>query len=174
MKNDDIKKDYQDFINASVESSPDIITNNLFEYIKDDLNPGHITVFLKLIIIQGFVGAVTMLFCPQFQMSLTNKYELFHYFHKTFGHYGCMLACGAIFLGSGAIFASYLLKRSELRKIKSSRFLYYTSLSGIAVLCFIFLGAKVYIDMALFWITGSMIGGILMLEINTYFRSKLA
>lgn len=84
-----------------------------------------------------------------------------------------MILCGAIFLGSGAIFASYLLKESEVNKIKNSRLLYYMSLSIIAVTTFMVFGAEVYLNLLVFWLIGAIGGGIGLFEINRIIRSDL-
>lgn len=166
-------KDYQDFLNREESSLPTSFKSTLLENIKEKMNPSHTTIFLKLILVQAFIGTITMAFCPQFEMSLTNKYELFHFFHRNFGHYGCMAACGCLFIGSGSIFAGFLLSAEEIFKIKSSRFLYYFSVSGIAVLSFLLIGADIYLEVALAWGSGALLGGIIFLEVSSFSRYKL-
>ncbi|MDB9787079.1 hypothetical protein OAB57_03155, partial [Bacteriovoracaceae bacterium] len=111
----DCNDDFQDFL-SSKESSPSVtLSKKISSYVKKDLDPSHKTIFLKLILVQAFMGGITLIFCPQFNFSLTNNYELFHFFHRQFGMYICSAICGGIFIGSGAIFASYILKTSEVR-----------------------------------------------------------
>lgn len=161
--------DYNDFL-KDVSKAPQRLDQIVLNNVHTDLNPGHMVVFFKLTLIQGFIGLVTMLFCPQFNFSLTNNYDLFHYFHLNFGHSICMILCGSIFLGSGAIFASYVLTQGEVNKIKSSRFLYYTGLSIIAVSSFMLFGAEIYLNLLTYWLCGAIGGGILAFELNRIAR----
>lgn len=167
-----MKNDYKDFLQGDQRTTKQM-DQKVLNFIQSELNPEHKTVFLKLATIQGFIGFITMLFCPQFDFSLTNNYELFHFFHHTFGAEACMVFCGSIFLGSGAIFASYLLKEGEIKKIKSSRFLYYMSLSIIAVSIFMIFGAKIYLNLLLFWLVGSIGGGMIFFELNRLIREQV-
>ena len=167
-------KDYEDFLNPGKKETPKSLSGNILSTIQKEMNPNHKIIFFKLLTIQAFIGFTTLLFCPQFNYSLTNNYELFHYFHRTFGEYGCMSICGIIFIGSGAIFSSYILNFSEIKAIHQHNFLYYFSLSGLGALTFLLFGADVYLDIAFFWILGGLIGGILLFEINRLARIKYA
>ena len=106
-------KDYEDFINSEGSMPPQELDTKIISFVRYDLSPDMKIVFSKLLGIQAFVGVLTLLFCPQFELSLTNNHDLYHYFHYTFGTYGCFAICGALFIGSGAIFASYLLLDRE-------------------------------------------------------------
>src|SRR5690606_4132865 len=110
MKKVDLENDYIDFMNSDDIQSPSHLDESIMSFVHADLNPSHKIVYFKLLTIQAFVGFLTMLLCPQFNYSLTNNYELFHYFHHQFGPIACSAICGAIFVGSGAIFAGYILK----------------------------------------------------------------
>lgn len=167
-----MNKDYNDFLKSN-NTPPKHLDSSILDMINAELNPSHKVVFGKLVMVQGFIGLITMLFCPQFNLSLTNNYDLFHYFHKTFGHQVCMVICGSIFLGSGAIFASYILKERELNKIKNSRFLYYVVLSIIAVTVFLAFGAEIYLNLVIFWLLGAVIGGMFAFEVNRIIRTQL-
>lgn len=166
-----MNKDYFDFLNAQ-KKAPDHLRDSLFSMVEKDLNPSHKMVFTKLTLIQGFIGLITMLFCPQFNFSLTNNYDAFHYFHHTFGAQICMVICGSIFLGSGALFASYILKDAEIAKIQSSRFLYFMALSIVAVSLFMLFGATLYLNLLTFWLLGAIGGGILTFELNRFIRMQ--
>ena len=164
-------KDYEDFVNSEGVKPPKELDSKIINYVRYDLNPDMKIVFFKLIGIQAFIGVLTLLFCPQFELSLTNNHDLYHYFHYTFGTYGCYSICGALFVGSGAIFASYLLRKSEVQKIRSNKSLCYLAISLIALSLFLLFGAEVYLTAALAWLVGAMLGGLLMVEINGFFRN---
>jgi hypothetical protein len=168
-----MNKDFNDFLD-STKNPPTEISHIIRDKIRKDLDPNHKVVFGKLVLVQGFIGFISMLFCPQFNMSLTNNHDVFHYFHYTFGEQVCMLICGSIFLGSGAIFASYLLSEGEINKIHSTRHLYFTSLSIIAASVFAVLGAQIYLNMLFFWLLGACVSGLTLFEINRFIRLRLA
>ena len=166
-------RDFLDFMNSEEINPPDELSNKILDYVKNDLNPSHKIVFGKLLGIQAFIGFFTLIFCPQFNLSLTNNYELFHYFHHNFGESICMAVCGSIFIGSGALLAAYILKASEIRKIKHSRFLYYFSITSIILTTFLLLGADVYLKFAMFWFIGAYTGGLVLFEINRVIRKAV-
>lgn len=168
------EKDYQDFLSAEKEAPSEKISNDILNYVKSDLNPTHKVVFLKLLSIQAFIGSLTLLFCPQFSLSLTNNHKLFHYFHYNFGEDICMFVCGSIFIGSGAIFAAHLMKRSEIKKIQTSKILYYFSISSIFLATFIFIGSETYLRLLAFWFIGASTSGIVLFELNRLIRDRVA
>lgn len=170
-KDNKYKYDYNDFI-QSKEVAPRKLTHSIFDKVKADLNPNKQLVFLKLLSVQMFTGLITMLFCPQFKMSLTNNHDLFHYFHHNFGAQICMILCGAIFLGSGAIVAAYSLDLEEVRIIKNSKGLYTLAISGLSLGVFLLFGAKLYLDLTLLWVLGAFIAGTVMLAFNGFLRRK--
>ena len=160
--------DYQDFLSSTAKNPNKAIDEKVLSYVEDRLNPGHKTVFLKLFSVQAFIGFITMLFCPQFNFSLTNNHDLFHYFHHNYGESICMIICGTIFMGTGAFFASFLLKKPEVAKIHQSVFLYYMALSIVALSIFFALGATIYLNLVAFWIVGAISSGVLFFEISKF------
>lgn len=166
-------KDYNDFLHET-KTTTSRLDKSVLEMVHRDLDPDHKIVFLKLTLIQGFIGFLTMLFCPQFNYSLTNNYDLFHFFHQTLGHSACIVICGCIFFGSGALFASYLLTQGEVNRIRSSRFLYYMGLSIVAVSCFMLFGAKIYLNLLFFWLIGAIGGGMVIFELSRILRFQVS
>ena len=74
------KTDFEDFLNDENQISPSHkMADATMTMIKEEMSPSNVTIFTKLIFVQLATGLLTMLFCPQFNMSLTNNYELFHY-----------------------------------------------------------------------------------------------
>lgn len=167
------EKDFFEFMNSTEAKPPEELSDRILNYVRADLNPSHKLVFSKLLGIQASIGFLTLIFCPQFELSLTNNYELFHYFHYKFGETICMAICGSIFVGSGALFAAYLLKSTEIRKIKESKILYYLSISIIALSTFSVLGAQVHLSLAMFWFIGASLGGLIAFELNRVIRREV-
>ena len=166
-------QDFHDFLSGKKQGPSEQTSQQVLNLIHRDLEPQHKIIFLKILAIQAFIGALTLLLCPQFNFSLSNNYQVFHFFHKNFGHYGCMAACGSVFLGSGAVFASSLLSYSEIQKIKQTKILYYLTFSGMTVLSFLFIGAEIYLDAALFWMLGASTGGLLSFELGRIVKTKV-
>lgn len=171
--NNHIQRDYEDFTKQKRVSPNHLISSKISKMVLQELNPGHIKVFFKLLMSQGFIAVITMLFCPQFGLSLTNKYELFHYFHHTFGESICMLICGSIFMGSGAVFASSILKRNEILKIRKTKFLYYIAVVSTALPLLLLFGAEVYLNTLPYWLIGSISSGIILFECTSTLRFRV-
>ena len=156
------KKDFEDFLKADGFSPESKLSEGIISFVRRDLNPPHSLVFMKLLLIQTFVGIITMLFCPQFDMSLTSSYELFHFFHRHFGRLMCMAICGGIFVGSGAIVGAFVLDKPQLKKVSNSPLLYYFSISSIFLAVFLLLGVETYLDISIAWILGAALVGSVM------------
>ena len=168
------KFDFDDFKNNDSDSPDHVLSLKVLNSIKEEIDPSIKVVFSKLLGVQALIGFLTLTFCPQFTLSLTNSYELFHYFHYHFGESVCMMICGSIFVGSGAIVSAYILKSSEIQKIRRSKFLYYFGVTSIALSSFILIGPDLYLKLASFWFLGAFIAGVSMLELNFILRKKLA
>lgn len=152
---------------------PNELEDKLLAKIRLKCYPNKKTVFSKLLLIQAIVGALTMLACPQFQMSLTNNNQLFHYFHYRFGEAVCMMICGSIFLGSGALVASIAMNKGEVRMIRRIKALSYFSLASISLFSFLLLGADVYLSAAFFWLLGASTSGIVFFQSGLIIREEI-
>lgn len=168
----DFEKDYHDFIHSKGLNPSKELDNRVLSYVKNELNPSHKKVFFKLLAIHGFIGFLTLIFCPQFNLSLTNNFELFHYFHHKFGGFICMSICGSIFLGSGAIFSSYILTEGELIKIKKTKFLHLLLLSCSFLGVFLLISPYVYLKLSMFWLLGAFSSGVILFEVNSTLRLR--
>lgn len=167
-----MKKDFKDFIEAA-DDVPLSLDKKVMDLISSELNPSASSVAMKLITIHAFVGIITMLFCPQFSLSLTNNYDVFHYFHHTFGTAICNIICGAIFMGTGAIFAVSILSTPEVRKIRRSPILYYSALSIVSISVFFILGVEMYLSMILLWGLGAVVSSSIFIYTGLSVRLKL-
>jgi hypothetical protein len=159
-----MNKDFKDFKEAQTKAPPVHLEEHVLKTIAEKIDPPHTLIFLKLVGIQAIIGVITMVFCPQFNYSLTNNYELFHMIHHKFGHYPCMAICGAIFMGSGALVASFILEAEERVKIQHNNFLYYCALSMVALGSFFSLGAQMYLDLSAIWLAGATLSGVVIYQ----------
>jgi len=167
---ENIEKDFFNFQTKDEFSPSEKLSKKIISLIEKDLCPTHKIVFLKLLSIHTFIGAITLLFCPQFNLSFTNNHKLFHYFHYTFGPSICMLICGSIFLGSGAIFAVSILREAELKLIRTNKYFYYLSITSIALTTFFVFGAEIYLKMSFLWVIGAITSSLLVILSHQYYR----
>lgn len=171
MNRENNDPEYESFLSSEPIEPPEWLGRKILDRVNRELNPPHMLVFAKLVIIQGFIGALTLFFCPQFELSFTNNHSLFHFFHRNFGQNICMSLCGGIFLGSGAIFASFILSQAEVMKIKNSKLLYYLAMSSIFLTTFTVLGVEIYLEIAAFWMIGAIAIGAIAFGISSRMRS---
>lgn len=167
-----LEKEFHEFLNCKRVLPPQNVTALILQRVNHALNPRIPILLFKLALIQLFIGTLTLLFCPQFDFSLTNNYDLFHFFHRNFGVYGCMVACGTVFMGCGSLFAGLILNFDEIRKIKQFRLLYFSSVSAASLTVFIAMGASIHFDLFAFWLIGAILGGISTFEAGSLINIK--
>ena len=164
--------EFEEFKSHAQAPPPHSLTQAIFNQIRSELNPSPWLVFAKLAFIQIAVGLVTLLYCPQFGLSPLGHEglvpELMHW-----GEHTCMFFCGAIFLGTSALVASFVLSRDEVRVLRKKEVLQILAVSLMSVAVFLCAGAEVAMDIALFWLLGAIIGGLGLLELGLVIRSGL-
>lgn len=162
MKNKFLK-DFEAFTNPENEVSPPNKTSaKALEFVKEQMSPSHTIIMAKLVVLQIFVGLLTMIICPQFNLSIGDYYKFFHFLHNSLGAQACFALCGAIFMGPTAIVSAYILSESEIWKIQKNFFLHYALLSGLSVLAFTLIGSDIYLHLVHFWFLGALLFSILM------------
>lgn len=167
-----MNNDYKDFLSHQEIHSSEKVSRDIYNFVNKELSPTKLNVLKKLIFLQLLIGSITLLFCPQFKMSLTANFDLFHYFHRTFGSKICMIICGAIFMTPTTIVACVILNKAEIDLIRDSRGLFSVVISMLSLLCFMLAGAKVFVAMTLFWVLGAVSIPLFIYEINYTLRKK--
>lgn len=158
-------EDFKDFANTEGVSVPEELSDQILSRIRADMNPSAWLVFLKMLGIHLVVGTLSLAVCDQFGMSpFKTNFSLSEYFMK-FGHSFCMVFCGFLFMGLSVILGSCTLKREELLVLSKNSLLQVFGLSVFSLAAFIGFGANVVFGIALLWLTGAMIGGILVTKI---------
>lgn len=165
-------KDYHEFLNSDCITPPAKSTEILFSHVVSSLKPSEVYVFSKLALVQTLVGTVILLFCPQFGINLFPGMGLMSLFMR-FGETACMFGCGGVFLGSGALVSSLILKPNEVKVIRRNRMLQLALLGTISLGVFICLGASIAFALGIAWFVGSTLGGIAVLEIGMYIKALL-
>ena len=173
MNDPKIDTDYQDFINSVHSDVPEHLTRKILDYVKKDLNPNFRIVFFKLTLIQAIAGVITLLFCPQFSISITGSHSLFHIFHGALGIYGCMAVCGSIFVGAGAFSVPFILKIPELRKLHKYNIVYFSAIAFLSLLTFSIFGESMNFELVISWLLGAISGGLLIFELTQSLKKKL-
>lgn len=158
-------KDFDIFKQTGDSKTPEKLDNQILSYVQSDLNPNGYSVLSKLVLIHAVIGIATLTFCPQFNFSLTNNYDLFHYLHYKFGMIICTAICAIIFMGSGAIFASFLLSRGELKKIHSYAFSYFGLATIVAIIGLYFVGSSEEILLTIIWAISAYLSSIVLFRI---------
>lgn len=132
--------------------------------IHERLNPSWSKVFLKLALIQFVVSFFVLIICPQFNLGFFPHSPLGHLL-MGLGDIACNLACGAIFLGTGSLFAIVFMTADELRVLRPKSFLSYTALGIISLLSFMLFGVEFQFMLFGAWLLGAVITSIAGLEI---------
>jgi hypothetical protein len=156
-------KDFTEFVSIEESSVPQSLNDNVQNVILDALNPSGFKVFVKLSLITFIVGFITLLFCPQFGISLTSSMGLMHYL-MPFGDAVCMISCGGLFAGSSVFVASLVLLPEEVLRLKKHFGLQLASLSILSVGTFLCVGGDVVFTLGLIWAFGAIMGGAVSLE----------
>jgi hypothetical protein len=165
------EKDFQEFAATENASVPTALTDDVQGLVSAALHPSGLKVFGKLSLITFVVGTLTLLFCPQFGISLTSSMGLMHYL-MPFGDAVCMLGCGGLFTGISLFVASLLLLPEEILQLKKNMALQLSSLSIISLGAFICAGGQVVLTLGLIWIFGAIAGGMLTLEAGWRWRLR--
>ncbi len=164
-------EDFQIFLQSKESNPPPRVTEQIFLKVNGDLNPLSWAVFTKLTLVQACVGLVTLLFCPQFGISLFSGMGLTSVFMQL-GETACMAACGGVFLGAGSFVGALILKPEEVKVIRRNKVLQLALLGSLSMGAFICLGAPVIMTLGLVWLLGSTLGGIATLELGWLIRSQ--
>jgi hypothetical protein len=173
MNKDDFSaKDFQDFCDSNSQSPSKNLDNTILNYVAEDLRPSGFHCYFKLFSVHAFVGVLTMLFCPQFGLSLTNNYELFHYFHLTFGMAICTALCAGIFMGTGALVAGFVLNSNEIKVIRQKAFLTYLSIASLFALIFITLETSTTDTEKQIWGVSAALVGYLLFQTSRSLKQK--
>ena len=143
--------DYRAFVAGGDEYILPSSNDAVLCYIRSDLRRRHRQIFVKFLAVQAVMGLLTLLFCPQFDLSLISDVELLHYFHHRYGASICALLCGAIFTAPGAVYAAYMFTHDEVQTIKTAGSRSHLAIAALALLVFYVCGADVFSYTTLLW-----------------------
>jgi len=165
-------KEFENFKSAEPLAPSTTLSDKILARVYNDLNPSALKVFSKLSLIHFFVSCVTLSFCAQFGFRLFGDgMGLMGYF-MPLGAYGCMVACGFIFLGASVATAMLILRPEEIQVIRHNKLLKLGSLTFLSLGFFTMLRTEIVLGYALAWAMGSILGGILTLEVAWVIRAR--
>ena len=162
--------EFEGFLKANEATPPKAVAEIVLNRVASDLNPPAWNIFAKLSLIHLIVGGATLLACPQFGISILPGMGLMAIFMK-FGHTACMAACGAFFLGGSFLLAALALRPEEVRKLRQAELIYVVSLAAVSAAVLICVGGTMILQLGLAWLAGSLLGGILTLELGWRVRT---
>jgi hypothetical protein len=167
------EKEFTEFSSTEPTEVPALVSAAILQQVTAELHPSAIKVFSKTASIHAVVGLLTLLFCPQFGLSLSSSMGLMPYLMK-YGEGVCMLGCGAFFTGISLLVASVMLRPEEVRALKEHQILQLAFLSTASLGAFVCLGGEVVLSLGLIWALGAIVGGALTLEAGWAYRRRIA
>ncbi len=155
-------KDYEKFLHSDPIEVPPDLKKSVTLQIQKQMNPRAFQVFLKLIIFHLVTGYLSLAICHQFGINPFNTQFSFDTLMMRYvGHRACMLGCGVLFVSSSFLAAGYFLSVEELKVLKRTGALQTASIALISLGLFISAGAEIALSIALLWVTGAILGGVL-------------
>lgn len=159
-------EDFQSFAQSEGIKVPRELTEKISREVYADLNPPAWMVFGKIVLIQASVGTLSLAICSQFDLNpFGTGFTLSDYFMK-FGHSACMVFCGVLFLALGIGTARLFLSFEEAAVLRKNAPLQILGLSGISLGLFAVAGAELLLSLALLWLLGAMLGGLVAAYIS--------
>ena len=162
--NEEWGREFLEFIEAEPIAPPIAVSEKIHKAIAGDLRPLIWKVLLKFGMIQVAVAFMTLLVCPQFEVDLGIVRHDDAHLRALLGELGYMALCGAIFLSSGAILATIILRVEELRAIRKGEYLYLFIASALALMIFWQLGTPTVFASYAAWFAGAFGGSMAAFE----------
>lgn len=171
----DWNEEFRCFLDGPRSSPPRILSSNIKSMVNKELNPSPQAVLAKLFAIHFVSGSVALFFCPQFGIGFHSQGAPLYGVFRWLGEYGCMLVCGAFFLGTTSFFAAILLKLQEVRVIRKSKGLQWALLSLLSIGFFLALREQesvIPLSLVATWFVGSLMGGASVFGLSYFFRTR--
>lgn len=160
-------EEFKDFVQAGEGVSvPEVLSHQIIQRVRKDLNPSSVLVFSKLLGVHIAVGTLSLAVCHQFGLNpFGTQRSLADWFMSIGGHNFCMVSCGVLFTALSVLAAGYFLSSDEIRILRKTEFLQAFSLSIISLAIFFFFGAELALLFGGLWLFGALLGGCAATEI---------
>ena len=165
-------EEYQEFLHTPERRPPDILHEQLAQHVVRSLQPRPWRAFAKLSLIQVLFASLSLLVCPQFELGFAGPHGLDQVFLHLFGEQFHMVACGALFIGSGALAGPCLLRKSELAILRPAAVPYFLAGSSLALAVLLALGDSHALAAALLWLLGAAGTGVLLFRLALSLRCR--
>lgn len=162
---DNLNQEYREFLSVNPSTLPQRLSTRVHQNIEASLNPNSFSIFFKLIGIHSVVATMTLLYCPQFGVTLTSGMGLMHYLAQ-FGDAVCMLGCGALFTGLSFFSTSLILRPEEVRALRRTKLFQVVALITLSFAVLLCFGAEVLTINAISWTVGALFASLLTLELG--------
>lgn len=172
MTSKKIDPEYQEFLDDSAHQPSGALQEQILSVVHRDLNPTPVSVFSKLLGIHFVTSLVTLSICPQFGFRILGEGMGLMQVFMNFGETGCLIACGAFFMGLSLLIAGSVLRGEELRIIRKNRWLTLGALTLLSLGFFIMLDAQIVLNLSIAWFLGALFGSLGILELTWLLRFK--
>ncbi len=156
-------KDFDLFMSGTEVQPPTHVSREIFEFVRKDLNPEYWKILAKLGATHAVVGSLSLLICSQFGMGtgviVMNTFT-------SLGVFGCTVFCGALFLGLTNFVAGFIFAIPELNKVRRTGYSPILLLGAVSLTIFLFFGANIALNLALAWLMGALIAGVIATEVS--------
>jgi hypothetical protein len=162
----DIQNDYVEFLNVSIVSPPDDVSQKILAHVRHDLRFSPTTILVKLGAIHTFTTAFVLYVCPQFGVSWgAPSYTLLDVFMRL-GHEACAALCGVTLIGMTFLMAAMLLKPQESFWLKQQMPWVPISLSFVTLILLAAMGAKGHHSEYMWWSLFAIVSGWAFFELG--------
>lgn len=165
------EREFLEFTDSDPVAPPAALTEKLKSTVSRDMKPAILKIFAKFASLQAACAALTLFFCPQFEIGFAKHDHLADLLQHSNG-FGFMIICGMIFLSGGAVIAPFFINHAEMKAIEKSEFIYFPTVALVAVMLFYSQGAAIDWSHALPWFLGGSLGSVIGFELVKYFRFR--
>lgn len=159
-------KEFREFMSTPESAPPVRVSRSILETVRQKLNPSGHSVFIRILGIHAVVSLFSLSICSQFGIQTLPIYDAMNSMMKMVGHTYCMALCGLLYLSLSSLAMSALLSPEEVKVIRRQKLLQVALLTGVSMSVFLCLGAEILLLPAVFWIAGSLLGGMVTIELG--------
>lgn len=168
----DLQEDFAEFLSAPEMEPPAHVKEKILNYVHNELNPSRKKIFLKILGIHSLVSVFSLSLCSQFGIQTFPLYDAMNEFMKVMGHTYCLALCGFFYFAMSSSAFSFMLKPEEIRVIRKDKYAQLLVLTGVSIGVFLCIGSEILFLPSLFWMMGSIMGGLGAFELGWQVRSK--
>lgn len=163
-------------MNSPEISPPQHLSERVLQQVHRDLKVNTPWLMLKLLFLHSLVGAVTLIFCPQFTIGpvgegITTTLYALGRIHPML----CAAFCGTVFLGSTALILALALRSSELVVVKRRSWWIYSLLAAVSLVFFMLagsVGGSHGFTFVVTWFFAAIVSAWIIFQLGAWVRTK--